>query len=121
MEQYHERTLPGLGIPGPVGATELTTGQNTTGSGVTAMGLMSRQLARGSKYEVCKVCHKRKDKVKGKVRNITAPIRNYLNEIKKLDVIEGIICQKCYNEYQAYYRQSGELVSNQILQTTGLS
>ena len=109
MEQYHERTLPGLGIPGPVGATELTTGQNTTGSGVTAMGLTSRQLARGCKYEVCKVCHKRKDKVKGKVRNITAPIRNYLNEIKKLDVIEGIICQKCYNEYQAYYRQSENL------------
>ena len=119
MAQYNEQTLPGLGIPGPVGATEPTTGQQTTGSGVTATDLTSRQLASGSKY-ACAVCQKRKYKLKGKIRNITMLIRKYLNEIKKLDVIDGIICQKCYNEYQTYYKQSGELVSNQTSQT-GLS
>ena len=81
MAQHHEQTLPGLGTSGTVGATELTTGQHATGSGVTASDLTSLQLASGFKYAYV-ACHKRKDKVKGKVRNITMPIRNYSNEIK---------------------------------------
>lgn len=67
MEQYHERTLPGLGIPGPVGATELTTGQNTTGSGVTAMGLTSLSLREGPNTKYAKYAIKERTKLRGKL------------------------------------------------------
>ena len=96
MEQYHEETLPGLGIPGPVGATELTTGQHTTGSGVTSSGLTSRQHAIGSQQK-CMVCHKRLNRCKGRVRHINESISRHFR--LQIDIDNPMICHACYKEY----------------------
>src|SRR5215475_11663482 len=69
MAQYHEQTRPGLGIPGAVGTSELTTVQYASGSGTTETSdLTVVQPMIGSKIETCGGCGVRKDWSKGKKR-----------------------------------------------------
>jgi hypothetical protein len=130
MESHSKSdTRPGLGIPGAVGTSELTTDQYASGSGTAGTSdLTAVQHAIGS-IDKCGGCNRRKDKCKGRKRTYEpdSAFRNYLMEKRMREGIteklpdSGFACGACHRMYtrsESYERLSQVSTSTENIPLT---